>query len=204
MDKRRRTEDLISRLASGPPPPRFWPTFPFTAGLLGVIYGMTVVLIIGIQPVTFEVLLGPGFSMTLLSATVLLIGIWLGLLLASPAAHINVVTKGIGFTASLITVAAILRAPMPGLGQFIECFFVVQFMALPALFVTLRLLARGATLHPSVLGGAAGLFAGGLANIIFLLHCPDLLTGAGLHAQLSALLVLVILGALLGPKFLRW
>jgi hypothetical protein len=174
------------------------------AGLLGVIYGTTVVLIIGIQPVTFEVLLGPGYSMTLLSATALLIGIWLGLLFASPAAHINLVTKGIGFAASLVTVAAILRAPLPSLAQFLECFVVILFMALPALFVTLRLLARGATLHAFVLGGAAGLFAGGLANIIFLLHCPDLFTGAGLHAQLSALLVLVILGASLGPKFLRW
>jgi len=171
---------------------------------LGVIYGTTVVLIIGIQPVTFEVLLGPGFSMTLLSATALLIGTWLGLRLASPAAHINLVAKGIGFAASLVTVAAILRAPKSGLGQFIECFFVILFMALPALFVTLRLFSRGATLHPSVHGGAAGLFAGGLANIIFLLHCPDLVIGSGLHAQLSALLVLVIFGASLGPKFLRW
>lgn len=204
MDKRRRTEDLISRLASGPPPPRFWPAFPVMAALLGVVYGTTVVLIIGIQPVTFELLLGPGFSMTLLSATALLVGIWLGLLLASPTAHINLVAKGIGFAASLATISAILRAPLPSLAQFLECFLVILFMALPALIVTFRLLARGATLHPSVLGGAAGLFAGGLANIIFLLHCPDLFTGAGLHAQLSALLVLAPWGTSLGPKFLRW
>jgi len=53
-------------------------------------------------------------------------------------------------------------------------------------------------------GGAAGLAAGGLAAAIYSLHCPE--TGAPFVAiwYSAGMLIPCILGALLGPRLLRW
>lgn len=74
---------------------------------------------------------------------------------------------------------------------------------LPTLFLLLAL-RRGATLAPSRSGALAGLGGGASAAALFALHCTEdnplfFVTWYG-----AAILITTVLGAILGPRLLRW
>lgn len=143
-------------------------------------------------------------QMVLIALSAIAIGLWLCLLLAAPDAKIGHFSG-----AAPVALAGTVISSMPcdtaaSLAQFTECLVFTLIMALPTLAISLVLLRRGATLHPIAQGAAAGLFSAGLAGLIFQLHCPDLLTGAGLPAEIAALILLTIFGGFLGCRTLAW
>ena len=80
---------------------------------------------------------------------------------------------------------------------------VPAFAALPlvAAFAALR---AGATLRPTRAGAAAGLAAGAMGAAVYSLHCTDDAPLFYLPAYGAGMLIPAALGALLGPRLLRW
>jgi hypothetical protein len=80
----------------------------------------------------------------------------------------------------------------------------ILILALPVLAGTLLVVRRFAPTRLAMAGGAAGLFAGGVAATAYGLHCPE--TSVAFLATWYSLGVLLStgLGAALGPWVLRW
>ena len=85
-----------------------------------------------------------------------------------------------------------------------RCPVYILVLALPILAGTLLTLRRFAPTRLAMAGGAAGLFAGGVAATAYGLHCPE--TSVAFLATWYSLGVLLSagLGAALGPLVLRW
>ena len=89
-------------------------------------------------------------------------------------------------------------------GSPLACFLSVFALSLPMLAGTLWALRAGATTHPRRSGALAGMLAGGVIAALYLLHCPGDSLLYTLAWHVPALLLIVGLGAALGPRLLRW
>jgi len=80
----------------------------------------------------------------------------------------------------------------------------VALLALPILVSTLWVMRSGAPAKPAIAGGVAGLLAGGLTAVLYVLHCPEdsLLFTTAWHVP--AVAAVSILGAVIGNRLLRW
>lgn len=91
------------------------------------------------------------------------------------------------------------------LGQTLwQCLLLVSSMALPMLGGFLWALRGGATTRPALSGAFAGLLAGGTAAALYAIHCTEdspLFYGVW---YVLAILSVTGLGAILGPRALRW
>ena len=78
------------------------------------------------------------------------------------------------------------------------------FLAIVAAVVALRGKARLAPTRLTLAGALAGLFAGGMGAFVYAFHCPE--TAAPFVAlwYSAGILLTTALGALLGPRLLRW
>jgi hypothetical protein len=84
------------------------------------------------------------------------------------------------------------------------CLKTIPFLAAAPLIGTLLALRRGAPENPGVAGAAAGLFAGAIGAALYATHCPDdspLFVAAWYSL---AICFVVIAGALVGRRLLRW
>jgi hypothetical protein len=84
------------------------------------------------------------------------------------------------------------------------CVFNITLISVP-LFVAAFVALRGlAPTRPALAGAAAGALASGVGAAVYALHCPEL--GAPFLAvwYVLGMAVPVVLGALLGPRLLRW
>jgi len=89
-------------------------------------------------------------------------------------------------------------------GSWQRCPVYILALSVPTLLLSLVLLRRQAPTRLIAAGGAAGLFAGGLAASAYGLHCPE--TTAAFLATWYSLGVMLstALGAALAPIVLRW
>lgn len=119
---------------------------------------------------------------------------------------------GLGFAALLVVVGGInlvLADPAARtevlMGHSVEfCLPRVTLIALPVFAASLLLLRRMAPAHLRAAGFAAGLFAGAAGAAVYSLTCAEeSLTFLAIWYQLP-MLALAALGALLGPRLLRW
>lgn len=85
-----------------------------------------------------------------------------------------------------------------------QCLFFIATMSLPLLAVVLWALRRGASTRPALSGALAGLLSGGAAALVYSIHCTE--DNPLFYAvwYLLAILAATALGALLGPRVLRW
>ena len=77
-------------------------------------------------------------------------------------------------------------------------------LSLPALALLLAVVRMLAPTQPAAAGAAAGLLAGAVATLAYLLHCPELAAPFVATWYVLGMLVPAALGALLGPVVLRW
>lgn len=84
------------------------------------------------------------------------------------------------------------------------CVFNIALIALPVFVAAILALRNLAPTRPSLAGAAAGAMAGGAGAAVYALHCPEL--GAPFLAvwYVLGMAVPVGVGALLGPRLLRW
>ncbi|MBL9058965.1 MAG: DUF1109 domain-containing protein [Mangrovicoccus sp.] len=86
----------------------------------------------------------------------------------------------------------------------LACLIIVPAMGLPALAAALYVLRDGASVAPARSGALAGLAAGGLAAATYALHCDEDAPQFFLTWYSLGIAVLVLLGATVGARILRW
>lgn len=85
-----------------------------------------------------------------------------------------------------------------------ECMVYVTILSLPALVALLWVLKTLAPTQPVLAGAAAGLLAGALGATVYALHCPEMDAPFLGVWYLLGMLIPATLGAVAGPRLLRW
>ena len=110
---------------------------------------------------------------------------------------------------SLALVALVQAAPgerLPlVLGQtWRTCPFNIALLSAPALVAAFWALRGGAPTRLAWTGAGAGLLAGALATLVYALHCPEMASPFLGVWYVAGMAVPTALGALAGPRWLRW
>jgi len=85
-----------------------------------------------------------------------------------------------------------------------SCPFNIALLALPALAALLWALRGAAPTRPAWAGAGAGLLAGALGVLAYALHCPEMAAPFVALWYLAGMALPTALGAVLGPRLLRW
>lgn len=212
-----RTDELIALLArdAGPAPVarqlaarRLVP-----AALLGVVVAAALgVSLLGLVPQ--ELFARPAwwikFGYAL--ATALAAG-WLLSRLARPAMPIGGPERALAAVAALLALGALVQLALSESGAWRPlwlghsapvCPVAVLALALPALGLAFAALRRLAPVRPRAAGAAAGLLAGALGAAGYALTCNELGLAFVLTWYTLGMALAAALGALLGPRLLRW
>jgi hypothetical protein len=84
------------------------------------------------------------------------------------------------------------------------CMIMIPVFSAAPLIGALIALHRGAPRNPGLAGAVAGLFAGAFAAALYATHCPDDSPLFVATWYTLAILIVMIVGALAGSRFLRW
>jgi len=209
-----KTEDLISALASD--------TLPHQSVGQRLVRALPVGT--GVSLAAFVVFWGPRADIVaaLSSATVLktvlpLVLVALAGLLAFALAHPGMRSgfrfAALGLFAVVLASAfsvAVARDGLPGLvgalatPSLMVCLLSIPALALPFLGAAFWSLSAGAALRPRLTGAAGGLMAGGLAAAVYSLYCDQDAALFVLPAYSVSIAAVAVLGALAGPRLLKW
>jgi hypothetical protein len=211
-----KTGDLIRALAADS---EVHPMAPGRALALALIPGIAIALglhfaVLGLRPHLFA-LLGEPRLLFKLCLTFLLAALSgaLVLRLVKPGARIRSRVLMLAVVPALLAVAGsaeLLVVPAAEWGQrlvgtnAIACLKSIPFLSAAPLVASLVALRQGAPEHPALAGAAAGIFAGAIGAHLYATHCPDdspLFVAAWYSL---AICFVVIAGALVGRRLLRW
>lgn len=213
-----KTKDMITLLAADVAPvDRHLAAKRFVAALL--IGGSGAVLLmlwlLGLRPDLAPMLGVPLFWIKMVVPLVLALG---ALLAVTRLARPGVPVSGPGWTVLVAPVALLWAAalvvlwlaPAPerlnlmlGL-SWRECPFNIALLSVPG-FIAVMWAMRGlAPTQPRLAGAMAGLLAGSVATVAYCLHCPEMEVPFWAIWYLLGMLVPTLVGALLGPRLLRW
>ncbi len=85
-----------------------------------------------------------------------------------------------------------------------SCPLLVAMLSTPG-FVAVLWATRGlAPTRPALAGAAAGLLSGAVGALVYCLHCPEMAAPFIGFWYLLGMLIPTVVGALLGPRLLRW
>ncbi|EIF31193.1 hypothetical protein BCh11DRAFT_06709 [Burkholderia sp. Ch1-1] len=212
-----KTDDFISLLATGVAPvDRYALTKRFGVAMLAGAAGATLImaLVLGIRRDLAQVAVTPIFWAKIALPLCVMIGsLWMSTRLARPGLR----TGGSGWliaapVAAVWLAGAYVLMAAPGdarlalvLGKtWRVCPFNIAMLSIPG-FVAVFWALKGLAPTRLVLTGAVGgLLAGSIATLAYCLHCPEMgIPFWGVWYVLGMLLPAIV-GALLGPRLLRW
>ncbi|MCQ4298041.1 DUF1109 domain-containing protein [Pseudomonas stutzeri] len=212
-----RTDDLISLLASDVAPvDRHVVAKRFAAALLCGLIGalLLIVIIYGVRSDLTLIATTPLFWAKLALPAALLLGaLQLTTRMARPGTRVGrswallaapVVIVWIAALVILLTAPAEARVPLLLGNTWRECLANIALLSIPALVAAFWALRGLAPTRPRLAGGAAGLLAGSIAALAYSLHCPEMAVPFWALWYLLGMLLPGVLGALLGPRLLRW
>jgi len=212
-----KTDDLIAMLASDAAvvAPRVWRqryAVALGAGLLGAL--LLMVILLGVRPDIADAVRLPMFWVKLvfpavLAAVTLLAamrlsrpGMALGRLGSALAAPVLAIWLLAGL--SLLGAAPEDRGMLIWGETWSACLVNIPMLSVPAFIGLLWVMKTLAPVRPVLAGTAAGLLAGALSAVIYALHCPELAAPfIGIWYTLG-MLIPAMLGAIVGPRLLRW
>jgi hypothetical protein len=84
------------------------------------------------------------------------------------------------------------------------CPLLIAMLALPLFIATLWIMAGLAPTRMRLAGAAGGLLSGAIATLVYSLHCPEMAAPFIAVWYVAGIAIPTILGALLGPRCLRW
>jgi hypothetical protein len=212
-----KTDDFISLLASGVEPvARHAVPKRFSIAVLIGAVGATLVMMmaLGIRRDLAEVAVTPIFWVKVALPLCLMIGsLWMTTRLARPGGT----TGGSGWAVAAPIVAVwvaavyVLMAAPDGarlaivLGKtWRVCPLAIAMLSIPGLIAVFWALRGLAPTRPVRTGAAGGLLAGSTATLAYCLHCPEMGIPFWGAWYLLGMLVPTVVGALLGPRLLRW
>lgn len=211
-----KTQDLISLLASDTLPAHkpVRQQLAQALALAALVCGLLVALIFGINPALGDMASNPAFITKMLWLSSLMVFSALGLLrLARPGVSAGQTFWGLGVSMlAMISLGLIqsLQAPADTRtalwlgGSWQVCSVNILGLSLPVLGALLWALRQLAPTRPALTGAAAGWMASSMAASLYSLHCTET-TFAFFTAWYGGGMVLVsLLGAALGARWLRW
>jgi hypothetical protein len=110
----------------------------------------------------------------------------------------------------LLAAFALMRAdPAQRAGMFFgdtwtSCPFLVAMLSVPVFVAVLWAIRGLAPTRLRLAGSAAGLLSGAIGALVYCLHCPELAAPFLGFWYLLGMLIPTVVGALLGPRLLRW
>lgn len=212
-----KTDDFISLLATGVAPvDRRALTKRFGLAVLIGAAGATLIMavVLGIRRDLAEVALTPIFWAKIALPLCVMIGsLWMSTRLARPGVR----TGGSGWliaapVAAVWLAGAYVLMAAPGearlavvLGKtWRVCPFNIAMLSIPGFIAVFWALKGLAPTRLALTGAAGGLLAGSTATLAYCLHCPEMgIPFWGVWYVLGMLLPAVV-GAVLGPRLLRW
>lgn len=211
-----RTDELIAQLSSGLEPVKSGAVARLLAGavLLGILGSIVVMLgVLGLRYDFATAITSFGMWTKLIyTFAIATFGFWLVERAGRPGAEMTRPLLLLALPLLAIALLSVLqmsapRADMPGLvlGHSSRvCAPLVLMTALPTLAATFWALKRLAPTQLRLAGAGAGLFAGGAGAFVYSFHCTE---GAAPFIAIwytLGILATTALGALLGPRLLRW
>ena len=212
-----KTDDFISLLATGVAPvDRHALTKRFGVALLAGAAGATLIMamLLGIRRDLAEVALTPIFwAKIALPLCVMLGSLWMSTRLARPGVR----TGGSGWLIAAPVAAVwlagayvLMAAPDDArlaivLGKtWRVCPFNIALLSVPGFIAVFWALKGLAPTRLALSGAVGGLLAGSTATLAYCLHCPEMGIPFWGAWYLLGMLLPTIVGALLGPRLLRW
>lgn len=104
----------------------------------------------------------------------------------------------------LSQVTAAERMPLVLGSTWRTCPFNIAALSVPALVAGFWALKGAAPTRPAWAGAGAGLLAGALGALVYALHCPEMAAPFLAVWYLAGMAIPTAVGALLGPRLLRW
>ncbi len=212
-----KTDDLISMLATGPAAVDHAGDARRTAAQLALGAALALVFMWGLfGPRTdlAQAVALPMFSFKLVfTAAVAVASLWALRRLAVPGSPTQRLPLAVAAPVLVVWAVAALAlfttqpdtwsAQLMG-STWIQCPLNIALLAIPALWLALRSLKNAAPTRLRAAGAAAGLFAGSVAAFAYTWHCPEM--GAPFLAvwYVLGMSLPTAIGALLGPRVLRW
>lgn len=89
-------------------------------------------------------------------------------------------------------------------GSWVECLWQIPALAIPAFVILVLAVRQLAPTYLSRTGACIGLLAGGIGAVGYTLHCHDNAIALVAASYSAAIFEMALLGALLGPRLLRW
>ncbi|MBC7685171.1 MAG: DUF1109 domain-containing protein [Bdellovibrionales bacterium] len=212
-----KTDDLIEMLATGPDVAvASAPTLRNVLLLLGALLlsGAMMATILGLLPHLAQAMQHSAFWLKLAFSAALGGAGWFAVRrLSSPGAPTGklmllasapVVLLWLIAALSLAKSDPVLRAELFWGSTWRYCPTLITLMSLPVFAATLSIMRQFAPTRLRQAGAAAGLASGGAAAAVYCLHCPEMSAAFVGFWYLLGMLVPTALGALIGPRVLRW
>ncbi|MEO8812375.1 MAG: DUF1109 domain-containing protein [Caulobacteraceae bacterium] len=211
-----KTAELIDRLSIAPSPPaRFKPgRWILAASVGGAAVAVAMLLAwLGLRPLGDAARAGSFWMKAGYGAALALSGWALAARLARPGGRAGWAPWLILAAISALAVRAVieLSAAEPGhvpslwLGDsWTQCPWRIFALSIPILLAAVLAMRRAAPTRLALAGGAAGLFAGGVAAVIYGFYCEETAATFTLCWYSLGIALAAGLGAALGPRFLRW
>lgn len=210
-----KTDELIELLArgAGPAPKAVAARRLAPVAVLGVAASTLLSLtLIGPIPPAFYATAAPWIKLGY-AASIAAAGAWLTARLARPAARASAPARALALVVaamSALGLTALLAATPAARGDALlghswwSCPWNVLAFSLPALAGALWAVRGLAPTRPRAAGLAAGIFAGALGAFGYALSCPELSPAFVALWYTLGIGLTGLLGALLGPRLLRW
>ncbi|ARP93236.1 DUF1109 domain-containing protein [Bordetella genomosp. 13] len=212
-----KTSDMVTLLASGVEPvdrrvvpKRF--ALAILAGGLGS--ALLMVLMFGPRPDLVEVMRTPlfwakvAFPLCLAAAA-----LWVAARLSRPgvavgagwvALAVPLVVTWLASAFVLLEASAGARVPLVLGSTWRTCPVNIALLSIPSSLAAWWAIKGLAPTRPRLAGAAGGLLAGAVATVAYCLHCPEMQAPFWAVWYVLGMLVPTALGALLGPRLLRW
>lgn len=214
-----KTDDLIAMLANGPdvaaapPPGTHWRNAStLGAGLLASVTLMAMLL--GVRPNLEQLVQLPDFWIKVGFVVCLCLAAWqVSRRLCMPGAATRALPLLLAMPLLLMwALGAIVlseappeqRAELFWGATWRSCPLLIALLSLPILAAVLRLMRQLAPTRLRLAGAAAGFAAGGMAALVYCLHCPELAASFVGFWYVLGMLAPTALGAAIGPKVLAW
>ncbi|MDO9420172.1 MAG: DUF1109 domain-containing protein [Herminiimonas sp.] len=212
-----KTDDLINMLASGPdvaatklPLGRF--AMLISVGVLASILIMMTTL--GLRPNMAELAMLPAFWIKMAFVLALAGTGWITVSrLATPGVRTTMLPALIAApivliwlvaAASLINTAPNERATLFWGDTWHYCSWLIAILSLPIFAAVLKVMRELAPTRLRLAGAGAGFAAGAAATLVYSFHCPEIQAPFIGFWYLLGILIPTGIGALIGPRILRW